>query len=163
MIFYIADNHFGDERDMRLAKRPFRSVNDMDDTMISLWNKKVGVTDVVYVVGDFAIDSQVAIKILEQLNGQKILIWGNHDVYLDEQAIQYFESTSTICTIKDGAYSVTLCHYPLLSYENSVYGGYFLFFFIHQKYHNIAKKKTNFLPPPLKFVAQRIRFSPSQL
>ena len=137
MIFYIADNHFGDERVMRLAKRPFRSVNDMNDTMISLWNKKVGVADVVYVVGDFAIDSQVAIKTLEQLNGQKILIWGNHDVYLDEQAIQYFESTSTICTIKDGAYSVTLCHYPLLSYENSVYGGYHVFGHIHNNPQDI--------------------------
>lgn len=54
MIYYISDSHFGDERVMRLAKRPFHSVNDMDVTMIALWNKKVGGTDVVYVVGDFA-------------------------------------------------------------------------------------------------------------
>lgn len=120
MIYYISDSHFGDERVMRLAKRPFHSVNDMDDTMISLWNKKVGGTDVVYVVGDFAINNQTAIKTLKQLNGQKILILGNHDACLSEQALQYFESTATICTIKDGVHSVTLCHYPLLSYENSI-------------------------------------------
>lgn len=163
MIFYIADNHFGDERVMRLAKRPFRSVNDMDDTMISLWNKKVGVADVVYVVGDFAIDSQVAIKTLEQLNGQKILIWGNHDVYLDEQAIQYFESTSTICTIKDGAYSVTLCHYPLLSYENSVYGGYHVFGHIHNNPQDIATKIISSLPRHLNCGADVIGFMPKTL
>lgn len=29
MIYYISDSHFGDERVMRLAKRPFHSVNDM--------------------------------------------------------------------------------------------------------------------------------------
>lgn len=75
MIYYISDSHFGDERVMRLAKRPFHSVNDMDDTMISLWNKKVGGTDVVYVVGDFAINNQTAIKTLKQLNGQKYLFW----------------------------------------------------------------------------------------
>ena len=31
MIYYIADNHFGDEKIRQLARRPFPSVKDMDD------------------------------------------------------------------------------------------------------------------------------------
>ena len=163
MIYYISDSHFGDERVMRLAKRPFHSVNDMDDTMISLWNKQVGGTDVVYVVGDFAIDSQTAIKTLKQLNGQKILILGNHDACLNEQALQYFESTATICTIKDGVHSVTLCHYPLLSYENSIYNGYHVFGHIHNNPRDIATKIIPSLPRHLNCGADVIGFMPKTL
>ena len=66
MIYYISDSHFGDERVMRLAKRPFHSVNDMDDTMISLWNKKVGVAANGYLRG--------RAESLARKNGFKLLL-----------------------------------------------------------------------------------------
>ena len=49
MIYYIADTHFGDERVMRLAQRPFTSVNQMNNYLCGKWNAKVGGDDTVYV------------------------------------------------------------------------------------------------------------------
>ena len=54
LIYYIADTHFGDERVMRLAQRPFTSVNQMNNYLCGKWNAKVGGDDTVYVLGDFA-------------------------------------------------------------------------------------------------------------
>ena len=82
MIYYIADTHFGDERIMRLARRPFETVDQMNTTVIINWNNKVSATDDVYIVGDFAASDEVAIDMLKQLNGRKHLVVGNHDSIL---------------------------------------------------------------------------------
>lgn len=34
MIYYIADTHFGDERIMKLSKRPFSDVDEMNKVLI---------------------------------------------------------------------------------------------------------------------------------
>jgi calcineurin-like phosphoesterase family protein len=58
----------------------------MNEYMIQKWNEKISDTDLIYYLGDFAIekkDQEKAFtdikKILERLKGQKILIVGNHD------------------------------------------------------------------------------------
>ena len=163
MKYYIADTHFGDERVMRLAKRPFGTVAEMNDTMVALWNSKVNVNDEVYIVGDFAFDNESAIGALARLNGTKHLIVGNHDKALSKQTLQRFKTISTITTLKDGDLSVTLCHYPLLSYENSVYDGYHVFGHIHNNPQDIAQDMLPRLPRHLHCGADVIGFQPKTL
>lgn len=130
MIFYTADPHFGDERIMKLCQRPYPSVAEMDEDLIARWNRAVSSEDIVYLVGDVAVDDETACRILPRLRGHKHLIVGNHDSVLKESR-NLFESISLLRTIQDDGRSVCLCHYPLLSYENSVYGGYHVFGHIH--------------------------------
>lgn len=137
MIYYIADTHFGDERVMRLAQRPFISVSQMNEFLCAKWNEKVGGDDSVYIVGDFAFDDAAAQKIFPLLNGRKHLILGNHDK-LSSESLNMFESVNQIVTVFDEGRSVCLCHYPLLSYENSVYGGYHIFEHIHNNQSDLA-------------------------
>ena len=137
MIYYIADTHFGDERVMRLAQRPFISVSQMNEFLCAKWNEKVGGDDSVYIVGDFAFDDAAAQKIFPLLNGRKHLILGNHDK-LSSESLNMFESVNQIVTVFDEGRSVCLCHYPLLSYENSVYGGYHIFGHIHNNQSDLA-------------------------
>lgn len=137
MIYYIADTHFGDERVMRLAQRPFISVSQMIEFLCAKWNEKVGGDDSVYIVGDFAFDDAAAQKIFPLLNGRKHLILGNHDK-LSSESLNMFESVNQIVTVFDEGRSVCLCHYPLLSYENSVYGGYHIFGHIHNNQSDLA-------------------------
>ena len=137
MIYYIADTHFGDERVMRLAKRPFNTVEEMDCELIARWNGRVLPQDEVYIVGDFAVNDFTAKQILPVLNGRKSLILGNHD-RLSEQTLICFKKVDKIMTIDDGGRSVCLCHYPLLSYGNSVYGGYHVFGHIHNNADDVA-------------------------
>ena len=83
-IFFTSDLHFGHENVLRFDNRPFETVEEMDDELIKRWNDKVGKGDLVYVLGDliWKTATNEAIRIIKRLNGQIILIKGNHDRFL---------------------------------------------------------------------------------
>ena len=77
--FYIADWHYGHTNVIAFDNRPFLSIEQMNETLIRRWNGVVESGDIVYVLGDmFWCSASVAIPVLQKLNGQKILIKGNH-------------------------------------------------------------------------------------
>ena len=144
MIYYIADTHFGDERIMRFAHRPFESVEEMDKYMCDKWNRKVKDNDTSCIVGDFALNDEVAQRMFLLLKGHKHLVLGNHDKFrLD--TLKLFKSVSQIVAIQDDGRSVCLCHYPLLSYENSGYGGYHIFGHLHNNKADAALIITKYI------------------
>lgn len=83
-IFFTADTHFGHENVIQFDKRPFASADEMDEEMIRRWNNKVGKGDLVYVLGDMIWKSitNYAEPLIKSLNGQIILIKGNHDQFI---------------------------------------------------------------------------------
>ena len=72
MIYYVSDMFFGNEY---IAKRRhFSSVDDMNNLIVSNWNKVVCSDDTVYIlggVGDF--------NFLNSLSGEKILVMSDHE------------------------------------------------------------------------------------
>lgn len=79
MIYFIADTHFSEGNIIWYENRPFADVAEMDQKLLSLWNGIVKKDDEVYVLGDFGAEGKEE-SILNQLNGKKFLIKGNHDV-----------------------------------------------------------------------------------
>ncbi len=89
-MYVTSDTHFFDENLLgmdRFAPRPFESVTDMNTKIINDWNQRVTDSDIVYHLGDIAVnytkpprvgDEQV-FKVLQQLHGRLVLIKGNHD------------------------------------------------------------------------------------
>lgn len=80
-IFLISDNHFDALKYPEFRKifprQEFKSNKEMNDAMIHRWNRVVSDDDLVISVGDFCwIDPR---PWLNQLNGNKIMIRGNHD------------------------------------------------------------------------------------
>ena len=79
--YYIADLHFfhralNDKMDVR----GFEDVEEMNEYMISQWNKKVKKRDEVVVLGDFSWgNGRDTAEIIERLNGRIFLIRGNHE------------------------------------------------------------------------------------
>jgi calcineurin-like phosphoesterase family protein len=61
----------------------------MDEFMIKAWNERVRPTDKVYHLGDVVINRK-ALKTLTRLNGDKVLIRGNHDIFRDDEYREYF-------------------------------------------------------------------------
>ncbi len=86
MIYLISDLHLDHKNIMRYCDRPFSSVEEMNRTIIDNWNEVVEEDDFVYLVGDLAFGRRRS-KMrywLKKLNGNVILILGNHDKgYLD--------------------------------------------------------------------------------
>ncbi|GAA0092978.1 metallophosphoesterase [Paraclostridium bifermentans] len=73
-IWFTSDTHFGAERTLELSKRPFCSVEEMDEIIINNWNSVVKENDTVYHLGDFGDYS-----IVSRLNGRINLIFGNYE------------------------------------------------------------------------------------
>ena len=83
-IFFTSDLHFGHENVIAFDGRPFDSVKEMNEELIRRWNLKVGKEDTVYVLGDliWKTANNEAESILRQLNGEIVLIKGNHDTFI---------------------------------------------------------------------------------
>lgn len=82
--FIISDTHFGHANALTFLRadgnplRPFKSVEDMDETIVQNWNSIVRPKDKVIHLGDVVINKK-SLPILHRLNGEKKLIMGNHD------------------------------------------------------------------------------------
>jgi calcineurin-like phosphoesterase family protein len=61
----------------------------MDEAMVKAWNERVKPTDKVYHLGDVVINRK-ALGIMHRLNGDKVLIRGNHDIFRDEDYRTHF-------------------------------------------------------------------------
>jgi len=82
MLFFTADTHFHHKRAIPLNDRPFKDVDHMNSELIRRWNNRVTDNDTVVVLGDFCLAGVNKTRdIISQLNGEKILILGNHDVF----------------------------------------------------------------------------------
>jgi len=79
-VFFTSDEHFNHKRVIEFGYRPFKSLRHMEHELIKRWNNKVGKTDIVYILGDFNFKgTNSSNEIFDKLNGNKILIHGNHD------------------------------------------------------------------------------------
>ncbi len=130
-IYFTGDTHFGHKNIIKFTNRPFKDVGQMDEQLISNWNKVVGPNDSVYHLGDFSLGSISACRnILDRLNGKIFLIKGNH------------EKTAVACTnrfewVKDyhemylptggKKQMVVLCHYAMRVWNASHHGAWQLY------------------------------------
>ena len=79
--YIISDTHFSHANIIAFESRPFDTVAQMDDAMVTNWNRVVGKADAVYHLGDFAFGGKAHIAaLLARLNGRKHLVMGNHDM-----------------------------------------------------------------------------------
>ena len=95
--FLVSDTHFGHlgvckfmRADGITKLRPWDSVEAMDLELIARWNSVVGVNDKVYHLGDVVINRK-ALEVLHRLNGTKVLIKGNHDIFKLTDYTAYFK------------------------------------------------------------------------
>ena len=94
--FLVSDTHFGHlgvckfmREDGVTKLRPWDTAEAMDEEMIRRWNSVVRPSDKVYHLGDVVINRR-ALPTLARLNGDKVLIRGNHDIFRDTEYREYF-------------------------------------------------------------------------
>ena len=124
-IFFTSDTHFGHSNIIKYCARPFDNTNDMDEALINNWNAKVPKDGIVYHLGDFAWGSiNYWEKIREQLNGEIILIYGNHDEkYLNNKLMyKLFKEVTPQKKIWINKIPIYMNHYPFLCFGGSYKG-----------------------------------------
>jgi calcineurin-like phosphoesterase family protein len=131
-VFFTSDPHFGHKNIIRFCNRPYEDLDEMHKDMIERWNNTVPKDGIVFILGDVAFHmSKNKIKdILNQLNGKKYLIMGNHD-RLDSLPLECFEHISMMDQIVikniniDGESEYITCilsHYPLMRWAGVTRG-----------------------------------------
>jgi calcineurin-like phosphoesterase family protein len=97
-VFLVSDTHFGHAGVCRFTRndgvtklRPWTDAAEMDEEMVRRWNDRVRPNDKVYHLGDVVINRK-SLSIMDRLNGDKVLIRGNHDIFKDEDYTPYFRS-----------------------------------------------------------------------
>jgi calcineurin-like phosphoesterase family protein len=87
--FFISDTHFGHRGIIQYEaiNRPFQTLEEHDEALIANWNNTVKPDDKVYHVGDFCLNRR-SLSVAKRLNGRKILIMGNHDIFRTEEYLE---------------------------------------------------------------------------
>lgn len=117
-IYFTSDSHFRHKKIVGFENRPFDSVEEMNEGLIKAWNDTVKPNDLVYHLGDFCFGSYDKwAEIIGRLNGEIILIKGNHDssdVIKKLHKIGYLKEIHMVGHyMKTNGYVLNLTHYPL--------------------------------------------------
>lgn len=94
--FFVSDTHFGHDNIIKFVGengsriRPFDSVEEMDELLVKNWNEIVRPQDRIYHLGDVVMNHK-HMPIMSRLNGKKVLIKGNHDIFKLDVYTPYFE------------------------------------------------------------------------
>jgi calcineurin-like phosphoesterase family protein len=141
--------------------RPWTDPEEMDEEMIRRWNDRVRPRDKVYHLGDVIINRR-AFPTLARLNGDKVLIRGNHDIFTDDEYREYFRAIRG-CHVMDG---MILTHIPIHP-ESLGRFGVNIHGHLHSnrvmvngeidvRYHSVCVEQTDFAPILFEDVIKRI-------
>lgn len=105
MIYFSSDQHFNHKNIIEYCKRPFTSIEEMNEKLIENWNRVVTKDDIIYNLGDFCFHTNGnSLQTIEnRLNGRIVHIIGNHDSF----------SGLHSATIKYGGKKILMVHKPM--------------------------------------------------
>ena len=135
MIYFTSDLHFYHKNVIKHANRPYSDVDEMNERLISNWNKKVKEEDDIYILGDFTMKgTEYATDVLKRLNGKKYLIKGNHDKFATQETFDnsLFEWVKDYYELQYKNTIFILFHYPIEEWNHYFRGSIHL----HGHQHN---------------------------
>jgi calcineurin-like phosphoesterase family protein len=174
-VFLVSDTHFGHAGVCRFLRndgvtklRPWDNPEEMDEEMVKRWNETVRPNDKVYHLGDVVINRK-ALATLGRLNGDKVLIRGNHDIFRDDEYRKYFRELRAYHVMN----GMILSHIPIHEeslgrFGTNIHGHLhanrvtFLDTYLSKpvidvRYHCVCVEQTDFRPILFEDVIKRIR------
>ena len=139
MKFYTSDLHFDDKNILHLCNRPYSSVDEMNTILKQNWNSRIKPEDHVYILGDICMNEQGFIDHMNDLNGFKHIVRGNHDPKnIQNKKMKNTHFTELIHTVRDGDAKIVLCHFPIMEWNGYYNGVYHFYGHLHgsRKSHN---------------------------
>lgn len=176
-VFLVSDTHFGHKGVCQFTRsdgvtklRPWDTPEEMDEAMVKAWNERVGPKDKVYHLGDVVINRR-AFPTLARLNGDKVLIRGNHDIFRDDEYRTYFRELRAYHVMN----GMILSHIPIHEESLGRFGvnihghlhanrvmkagpaaGEFVNKVVDPRYHCVCVEHTDFAPILFEDVMKRI-------
>ena len=172
-IFFTSDTHFDDQYSIEYFNRPFKSIDEMNGTIVEKWNSVVKHEDTVYHLGDFILeDIRHFMKWVSQLYGYIKILPGSHDDpwlrdSVDNDRVQVIAPLVSLefpdLTAGKPPRVIVLCHYSMQVWDRSNQGSWHLFGHSHGKLKGIGLSFdvgvdcTDFTPLSLETVASKMR------
>ncbi len=158
--FFTSDTHFSHANIIRYSQRPqlrkedvvieqgrerwisdsvkYERAREMDETLITNWNAKIGPNDTVYHLGDFMFGrTDKLIRLLRRLVfGKLYFIWGNHDSTMKDfktilrfypDLVNRIEFLGDYAEITVNNQDIVLCHYAMRVWNASHHGAWHLY------------------------------------
>jgi calcineurin-like phosphoesterase family protein len=172
-VFLVSDTHFGHAGVCRFMRndgetklRPWTDAAEMDEAMVERWNERVGKNDKVYHLGDVVINRK-SLGIMRRLNGDKVLIRGNHDIFRDDEYREHFRELRAYHVMN----GLILSHIPLHPeslgrFGTNIHGhlhanrvmikNQWGVDVVDARYHNVCVETTDFAPILFEDVVKRI-------
>lgn len=114
-IFFTSDWHLFHENSIKFDNRPFRDIDHMHRVLINNYNASVPPGGLCYFLGDIGFfNSEKTKKVVQELNGTKIFIVGNHDKGYNALMDMGFAAVMHSATIYLGQHKITLSHCPMM-------------------------------------------------
>lgn len=150
MDFWTSDQHFRHRRILKYQAetRPYDNIYEMDSAYIAAWNDTVGPNDRVRHLGDLCFGRlEVVSEILELLNGDIVIVPGNHDKWTKHYwetkerkpdfelksksgHVVRVERNQIREDVVDGQLIVS-CHFPMRSWNASYHGSWHAYGHVH--------------------------------
>lgn len=115
-VWIWSDTHFGHVNIIKYCNRPFKDIDDMDQTLERNWHNTVGPDDLLINCGDFTFkDTTKANALIDRCPGTSLLIIGNHD-YKKRNVLRplTFDFISESETFEFEGHEFILSHVPRL-------------------------------------------------
>ena len=170
-IFFCSDHHFYHQniltfkRDDGTPLREFQDVDHMNEIMVQRHNERVRPNDKVYFLGDVTMSRNArGLEILGRMNGEKVLIKGNHDLCKPQQYLQYFKDIRGSHQF-DG---MILTHIPIHPDSLARWGlnvhGHLHYQVVRlplsqipdRRYYNVSMERINYTPVSLEEVKKHV-------
>lgn len=119
-IFFVSDTHFNHGNILNYCKRPYETVEQMNEDLIKRWNSVVKPNDTVFHLGDFMFGNIGRFwDFRSRLNGKIYLIHGNHDYKLmcEGNIEEGFEDICSQMNIVVNGQKIYLSHFPFLAFD----------------------------------------------
>jgi calcineurin-like phosphoesterase family protein len=114
-VFFTSDWHLNHDKILEYAKRPFGSIEQMNEVLIESYNESVRSSDTVFFVGDMGFGKAPAVApLVQRLRGRKILVRGNHDRISTNKLIDmgFADVVKKHALHKLGDRLATITHFP---------------------------------------------------
>lgn len=125
--FIVSDLHFGHKNIFKFCPNTRAKYNNdidfMTEEMIREWNEIAkSDEDVIYILGDVSFfPNYKTVQILKRLNGNKILVVGNHDkkALKDLHFMDCFTEIYDYLEITFGKHRIIMFHYPIAEWNGA--------------------------------------------
>jgi len=159
-IFLISDTHFGHVgvtqflRNDGTKLRPWDNIEEMDEALVSNWNSVVTPKDKVYHLGDVVINRK-QLKTLSRLNGEKVLVKGNHDIFRINEYLEHFKDVRGYHILDN----LIMSHIPIHPdskgrFRGNIHGHLHANTVGDPWYYNVSVEQINYTPIPFETVRE---------